>query len=52
MSYFKKKSDKIRYLLKIYTFWRPGHGYEANLTLRGHYGPLEVAFFQVFHLDL
>ena len=54
MSYFKNfRQNEV--FVKIYRklpFWRPGHGYEANLSLRGQYGPLEVAFYHVFDLGL
>ena len=53
MSYLKKIGQNevfVKTSTENYLSWRPGHGYEANLSLRGHYGPLEVAFSMSFTL--
>ena len=34
------------------SLWRPGHAYDARLSFRGHYWPLEVAFYHEFDLCL
>ena len=53
MLYLKKIQQNEVFVKKStenYLSWWPGHGYEANMSLRGQYGPLEVAFYHVFDL--